>query len=157
MTGHLEPRDGKRTRPVHILLVEDDAVDAEAVQRAFSHHALSNPFTVVSDGIEALKVLRGDEDRPKLARPYIILLDLNMPRMNGIEFLQALRADRELKVSVVFVLTTSDRDEDKLAAYCEQVAGYLLKTRAGADFGDLITMLDAYWRMVELPPEAQLC
>ena len=142
---------------VHILLVEDDAVDAEAVRRAFYKHKKTNPFTVVTDGIEALKVLRGEDGRERLPRPYVILLDINMPRMNGIEFLQALRADRELKVSVVFVLTTSDRDEDKLAAYCEQVAGYLLKTRAGVNFDDLITMFDAYWRIVELPPEAQLC
>ncbi|CAN5897786.1 response regulator [soil metagenome] len=143
--------------PAQILLVEDDSVDAEAVRRAFDRHKLDNPITLVSDGVEALKVLRGEDGKARLPRPYLILLDINMPRMNGIELLQALRADRELKTSVVFVLTTSSRDEDKLAAYCEQVAGYFLKTRSGADFGDLITMLDAYWRIVEMPPEAQLC
>ena len=144
-------------RAGHILLVEDDAVDAEAVRRAFDEHGVDHPFTVVSDGLEALKVLRGEASRPRLPRPYLILLDLNMPRMNGIEFLQALRADPELKTSVVFVLTTSDRDEDKLAAYCQQVAGYLLKTKAGTDFGNLVTLLNAYWRVVEPPPEAQPC
>ena len=77
--------------------------------------------------------------------------------MNGIEFLRVLRADPQLKTSVVFVLTTSNSDEDKLAAYCEQVAGYLLKTRAGADFADLVAMLNAYWRIVEPPPEALPC
>lgn len=138
---------------IHILLVEDDDVDAEAIQRAFRKQRIANPFTVVPDGIEALKVLKGEDGHERLPRPYMILLDINMPRMNGIEFLQALRQDPQLSTSIVFILTTSDSDEDKVAAYAEHVAGYLLKARAGADFLDLIDMLGAYWRIVELPPE----
>lgn len=144
--------DGE-TRPVHVLLVEDDEVDAEAVERGFRKQRISNPFTVVSNGIEALAKLRATGEE-RLPRPYMVLLDLNMPQMNGIEFLSELRTDETLKRSVVFVLTTSNRDEDKVAAYDAQVAGYLLKSRAGEDFVNLLDMLNAYWRIVEFPSEA---
>ena len=90
-----------------------------------------------------------------MPRPYLILLDLNMPRMNGVEFLQALRQDEDLKQSIVFVITTSNRDEDVVAAYNEQIAGYILKSRVGEDFVNLITMLDMYWRIVEFPAEVK--
>jgi CheY-like chemotaxis protein len=145
-----EPSLGK---PIHILLVEDDEVDAEAIVRAFRKQKIANPVTIVSDGIEALEVLRGTGENERLPRPYLILLDINMPRMNGIEFLQVLRQDQELERSIVFMLTTSNRDEDKLAAYDEQIAGYLVKARAGEEFADVINMLNSYWRVVEFPPE----
>ncbi len=141
------------TKQVHILLVDDDEVDAEAIVRGFKNQRIGDPFTVVPDGIEAFHALRGTNGHAPLPRPYMILLDINMPRMNGIEFLQALRQDPEFKQSIVFVLTTSDRDEDIMAAYNEQIAGYLLKARAGKDFIDLISLLDAYWRIVEFPCE----
>ncbi len=138
---------------VHLLLIEDDHVDAEAIQRAFRQQRIANPFTVVSDGVEALKALRGEGGYDRLPSPYLILLDLNMPRMNGIEFLQALRRDPELQRSIVFVLTTSDREADKVAAYEEHVAGYILKSRAGEDFLEVVKLLRTYWRIVEFPPE----
>lgn len=137
---------------VHLLLIEDDQVDAEAIQRAFRQQRIANPFIVVPDGVEALKALRGEDGYDPVPKPYLILLDLNMPRMNGIEFLQALRRDPELQRSIVFVLTTSDREEDKLAAYEEHVAGYILKSRAGEDFLEVIKLLRTYWRIVEFPP-----
>ena len=142
------------SKMIHILLVEDDDVDAEAIIRGFQRQRIANPFTIVPDGIEAFNVLRGVNGRTRLPRPYLILLDINMPRMNGIEFLQALRQDPELKQSIVFVLTTSNRDEDIMAAYNEQIAGYLLKARAGKDFIGLISLLDSYWRIGEFPYEA---
>jgi CheY-like chemotaxis protein len=138
---------------IHILLVEDDDIDAEAVMRGFQSQRIANPFTWVRDGVEALAVLQREEGYPIVPWPSMILLDINMPRMNGIEFLQTIRKDPELRRSVVFVLTTSDRDEDMMAAYDEQIAGYLLKSRAGRDFVDLVSMLDAYWRIVEFPVE----
>lgn len=138
---------------VHILLVEDDDVDAEMVLRACRRQHVDNPFTVVRNGIEALDVLRGQGGRRRLPRPYLILLDINMPKMNGIEFLQELRKDEELKRSIVFVLTTSNNDEDKLAAYNSQIAGYLLKSNAGEDFYSVISLLDSYRCTVEFPPE----
>lgn len=138
---------------IHILLVEDDEIDAEAIVRGFQKQQVENPITVVPNGIEALNALRGDGGYERVPAPYLILLDLNMPRMNGIEFLQAVRQDPQLKSSIVFVLTTSDSDRDKLAAYREQIAGYLLKQRSGVNFIELVNMLDSYWRIVEFPPE----
>ena len=145
--------DGPQMNPVHLLLIEDDEVDAEAVQRGFRKQRISNPFTIVGNGVEALAKLR-ETGAGRLPKPYMILLDINMPKMNGLEFLKELRADPELRRSVVFVLTTSNRDEDKVAAYDAHVAGYLLKSRAGEDFVNLINMLDAYWRIVEFPQES---
>ena len=137
---------------VNILLVEDHAIDAEAIERAFRDARIANPIYVARDGVEALAALRGDGAKP-IPRPYLILLDLNMPRMNGIEFLRELREDEQLKSSIVFVLTSSDDDRDKSAAYKRQIAGYMVKSRAGEDFMDLIKLLDHYWRVIEFPPE----
>ena len=140
-------------QPAHILFVEDDDVDAEMVLRAFRRQKLDHNFTIVRDGIEALAVLRGCEGQERLPQPFIILLDINLPRMNGIEFLQQLRTDKELRRSIVFVLTTSNREEDRLAAYNEQIAGYVLKSSAGEDFRNIINLLDSYYGVVEFPPE----
>ena len=133
---------------VTILLVEDDAIDVEAIQRGFRKNKIANPFLVARDGIEALEILRDG-----IPSPCLILLDLNMPRMNGIEFLQELRADKNLKNRIVFVLTTSDDDRDRWAAYEQNIAGYLLKSQAGKDFSNVISMLNLYWRYVEFPPD----
>lgn len=139
--------------PVHILLIEDDDIDTEAVIRAFKKHNIQNPITVVTNGIDALNVLRGENDQKRLPRPYIILVDINMPRMNGLEFLKEIREDEQLKKSIIFVLTTSDRDDDKIAAYNQHVAGYVLKSRVGKDFAKMIKLLESYECMVEFPPE----
>lgn len=137
---------------VKLLLVEDDSLDVQAIRRALRKARVANPLHVARDGVEALEMLRGN-GRPALVRPYIILLDLNMPRMNGIEFLSELRDDESLRDSVVFVLTTSDDDQDIMQAYDNLIAGYMVKSKAGEDFIKLIGMLDHYWRIVELPPE----
>jgi CheY-like chemotaxis protein len=135
---------------VHILLVEDDEVDIEAIRRAFRKHGLSNPISIARDGHEALALLRG-ETAEKLGSPYMILLDLNMPRMNGHEFLDELRADDKLCDSIVFVLTTSDSDADKQAAYSRLVSGYMVKHRVGEEFDALVSLLSSYWNIVEFP------
>jgi CheY-like chemotaxis protein len=140
-----------RRQPVHILLVEDDEIDAEQILRAFRQYQLDTPYTHVIDGVEALQVLRGEAGYPRLPRPYIILLDINMPRMNGLELLSALRRDPDLKRSVVFVLTTSNRDEDIMAAYEGQIAGYLLKAKVSEDFLAFVKLLNMYQLMIELP------
>ncbi len=140
---------------VHVLLVEDDEVDSEAIVRSFQKHSFANPITIVTNGEDALKVLRGEGAYDRIPAPYLILLDINMPRMNGLEFLKILRQDPELRSSIVFVLTTSDSARDKLAAYQEQVAGYLLKQRSGTNFAELVRMLDSYWQVVEFPPEGR--
>jgi CheY-like chemotaxis protein len=130
-----------------ILLVEDDDIDAIIVERAFSKLKIANPIIRAKDGITALELLRNKT----VANPYIILLDLNMPRMGGLEMLHELRNDKQLNSSVVFVLTTSKDDEDKTAAYSKNIAGYILKERLQNNFSDLVQLLDHYWRIVELP------
>ena len=141
---------------IRTLLIEDDEIDAEALVRAFKKQQVNNEFTIVSNGIEALKAMRSADKRPNLTWPYLILLDINMPRMNGIEFLRALREDNNLKRSIVFVLTTSNRHEDKLAAYNHNIAGYFVKSNVGRDYLSLTKLVESYWQLVEFPPMAKL-
>jgi len=133
---------------LNILLVEDDDVDVMNVRRAFQRAHVSNPLHVASNGLEALDMLRGDSI--PLGR-RLVLLDLNMPRMNGIEFLREVRADTELRSLPVVVLTTSNDERDKVDAYNLNVAGYLLKPVTFADFVELMAALNKYWMLVEMP------
>lgn len=135
-------------KTLNILLVEDDQVDAMNVTRAFAKNRISNPLFVAEDGIRALEMLRSGEVPPERR---IILLDLNMPRMNGIEFLRELRADPVLKHTPVVVLTTSDDERDKINAYDLNVAGYLLKPVTFTNFVEVMAALNKYWTLVELP------
>jgi CheY-like chemotaxis protein len=138
-------------RPLNVLLVEDDDGDAKAVQRAFQKAKIANQIVRAVDGVEALDMLKGTNGKAKTSPPYVLLVDLNMPRMNGIQFVEALRADENLRHSIAFILTTSKRDEDKIAAYDLNVAGYIVKATAGDDFLNLVNLMDHYWRIVELP------
>ena len=133
---------------LNILLVEDDQVDVMNVKRAFDRNRISNPLFVAGDGVEALEILRSGKF-PHERR--LVLLDLNMPRMNGIEFLRALRADEELHSTPVVVLTTSDDERDKIDAYNLNVAGYLLKPVTFVNFVETMAALNKYWALVELP------
>lgn len=139
------------TRTATVLLVEDDSVDQMAVQRAFQKAKIGNPILVAKDGIEALEMLRGEKGRARVTSPCLILLDLQMPRMNGIEFLTEIRKDPALRPLIVFVLTTSKDEEDRVNAYKFNVAGYIVKSDAGNGFLNLVTMLEHYWKIVELP------
>ena len=134
-------------KPANLLLVEDDDIDAMGIERALKKMRLLNPLTRAKDGIEALELLRSGE----LPKPYIILLDLNMPRMGGLEMLKVLRQDDQLCDSVVFVLTTSSNDEEITSAYRKNIAGYIVKSTLDRDFNQLFKLLDNYWRLVELP------
>lgn len=134
-----------------ILLVDDDELDVRCVQKAFKEQKISNPLLRASNGRKALEILRGGGGQPPLPRPYLILLDLKLPKMNGIEFLTELRQDAALEDSIVFVLTTSDDDRDKIAAYKQHVAGYLLKQDAGDEFLDAVRMLDYFTLSVHFP------
>jgi CheY-like chemotaxis protein len=138
-------------RPLAVLLIDDDDVDAKSLERAFRKAKIGNTIMRAMDGIEALEMLKGANGRTKPPSPRILLVDLNMPRMNGIEFVRALRKDEELHRSIVFILTTSKRDEDKLAAYNLNVAGYIAKAMAEEDIQNLVSLLDSYGRIVELP------
>ena len=135
-------------KSLNILLVEDDQVDVMNVKRAFERNKIVNPLFVAGDGIEALALLRSGKI-PRERR--LILLDLNMPRMNGIEFLRALRADEDLHLTPVVVLTTSDDERDKINAYDLNVAGYLLKPVTFVNFVEAMAALNKYWTLVELP------
>lgn len=138
-------------KSVHVVLIDDDDVDVEAVVRSFRLHGLHNPITIFRNGAEALQAMRGRFGSELATTPFLVLLDLNMPMMNGIEFLDAIRGDPDLRRAIVFALTTSDTDEDKRAAYERHVAGYLVKSHLGVSYGSLTQMLDNYWRIVEFP------
>lgn len=138
-------------REVKILLVEDDEVDVMRVERGFRQLRIANEIIRVRDGVEALDVLRGAAGDDGLQPPFLILLDISLPRMTGLEFLAALRADEKLRTAVVFVLTTSKNDEDRLTAYRHNVAGFMIKEEAGQEFVKAMEMLECYWRVVELP------
>lgn len=143
------PRPSSRTAT--ILLVEDDDVDALAFQRGFRRLDLEQPIVRARDGVEALQILRGAAGQEPLPHPYVIVLDLNMPRLSGVEFLDRLREDPELRRSVVFVLTTSGGDDDRQAAYDRNVAAYIVKSDAASGFEEIVRLLDHYRRVVELP------
>ncbi|HEY9847794.1 MAG TPA: response regulator [Candidatus Caenarcaniphilales bacterium] len=137
---------------INLLLVDDDEVDVMNVQRAFKKNNISNPLYVASNGLEALAMLRGNHNLP-LVPPArrLILLDLNMPKMGGIEFLRELRSDAELKVTPVVVLTTSKEDNDKVDAYNLNVAGYIVKPVTFLKFVEAIATLNTYWTLSEMP------
>jgi len=135
-------------RMLNILLVEDDEVDVMNVKRAFKKANICNPLWVAGNGIEGLETLRAGDMPPERR---LILLDLNMPRMNGIEFLRALRADPHLTHIPVVVLTTSDDERDRVDAYNLNVAGYILKPVTFANFVEAMATLNKYWTLVEMP------
>jgi CheY-like chemotaxis protein len=136
---------------VNLLLVDDDEVDVQGLKRAFSKSRIGNPITVARDGVEALEFLRGENGKQKLPKPHLILLDLNMPRMNGFEFLDVIRGDEELKNTVVFMITTSKAEEDKAKAYGQHVAGYIIKQDPANTFMQAVSLLEHYWKIVEFP------
>jgi CheY-like chemotaxis protein len=133
---------------LNVLLVEDDEVDVMNVRRAFKKNHIANPLWVAGNGLEALEVLRSDR-MPRERR--LVLLDLNMPRMNGIEFLRELRADPELQGTPVVVLTTSGDERDRVEAYNLNVAGYILKPVTFINFVEAMATLNKYWTLVEMP------
>lgn len=140
------------TRPdLSILLVEDDDVCAEATVRSLRQRHCRSPVSWVKDGVEALEVLRGQHQAVSIEKPYIVLLDLNMPRMNGFEFLAEVRADAQLRSSVIFVLSTSDSDTDRTRAYHDNIAGYIVKSSIGPQFAKLTQLLSDYGSTVLMP------
>lgn len=137
---------------LNILLIEDDSVDVMNVQRAFKKNNITNPLHIAFNGVEALNMLRGSNGKPKLnPMPRIILLDINMPKMNGLEFLRELRHDPELRSISVFVMTTSNDDQDKIEAYSLNVAGYILKPLSFEKFVNAVCILNSYWKLCEQP------
>lgn len=135
-------------RALTIMLVDDDEVDVMTVKRAFTKANITNKVYVATNGVEALEMLRSDQV-PTSRR--LVLLDLNMPRMNGIEFLREVRKDPVLANLTVVVLTTSNEDRDRVEAFQLNVAGYLLKPVTFSDFAEVMATLNKYWTLMELP------
>ena len=135
-------------RTLNLVLIEDDDIDVMNVRRALERAHVTNPLFVAHNGLEGLELLRSGKV-PSDRR--LVLLDLNMPKMNGIEFLREVRKDPSLRPTPVVVLTTSDDDRDKVQAYDLNVAGYLLKPVTFVNFVDVMAALNKYWALVELP------
>jgi len=133
------------------LIVEDNDLDFEKAQRAFARLKTTNPIIRARDGCEALEVLKGSPEIEKLQKPYLVLLDVNMPRMNGFEFLEEVRKESDLSDAPVVVLTTSDREQDIATAYKHHVAGYVVKPVTRDEMVQVLSTLDSYWNLCERP------
>ena len=141
----------QKTQPVKILLVEDDSIDVKAFQRAMSKLKINNPVTIARDGVEGWEFLQNCVTNDRESMPNLIILDINMPRMNGLELLTKIRADKNLNHLIIFVLTTSNDEKDKFEAFNMNVAGYMLKSDMGNSFIRAVELIDSYWRVVEFP------
>jgi CheY-like chemotaxis protein len=130
------------SQAIPILLVEDNEIDVQVVQRNLKKINVQNPLHTASDGVEALEILYGKNGREKLSQPCLILLDINMPRMNGFEFLTEIRRDKEMNKNIVLMLTTSARSDDVASAYKLNASGYFLKENTQ----ELLGILDHYCR-----------
>jgi CheY-like chemotaxis protein len=130
-----------------VLLLEDDSVDATTVRRAMKDLHVANSLVQVVNGEEALEYLRDSKN----VKPCVILLDLNMPRMNGVEFLKIVKTDSELQCIPVVALTTSRAEQDRLECFDNGIAGYIVKPANYDGFVDAMRILDLYWTLSELP------
>ncbi|MBF0620448.1 MAG: response regulator [Magnetococcales bacterium] len=130
-----------------ILLVEDDQVDAMTVKRSLKKVHVTNNVERAKNGEEALAWLRNPDNE----RPCIVLLDINMPRMNGIEFLEVVKQDNALKTIPVIILTTSKDEMDRVKSFNLGVAGYMVKPVDYVQFVDVIQTINMYWTLSELP------
>ena len=138
---------------INILVVDDDDVSSEAVLRVLGKTALNFTLTTAGDGLEGLEILRGVHKTKKIIAPMLVLLDLNMPRMDGLDFLQHVRGDVELHKTVVFVFTTSNRDIDRAASYERHIAGYIVKSDVGPHYCKLAELLTSYGKSITLPQD----
>lgn len=134
-------------RKAHFLIVENNEVDVENITRGLRRLNIGNSVTRAKDGFEGLDILRGLNGHDPLPRPYVIFLDLNMPRMNGLEFLEALRADEALADSPVFVLTTSDRQKDIESAFAYNICGYVVKPVKIDQMLQALSTLNMSWNL----------
>lgn len=134
-----------------VLLVEDDSVDVMTVRRAFKELNMPNQLVPASDGEQALAYLRDQG----AARPCVILLDLNMPKMGGTEFLRIVKADDALKTIPIIVFTTSNTEQDIARSFELGAAGYMVKSIDYDKFIDTIRTIDLYWTLSKLPPNGE--
>lgn len=137
-------------RPLPLLLIEDDELDCELIERTLRGAAPFYALTIARDCPAALELLQPHNGHEPLF-PALILLDLTLPGMNGLEFLRLLRQDQRLSACIVFILTDSDDEADKQAAYQQVVAGYILKSELASNTGRLLDLLESYREAVEFP------
>ena len=137
--------------PVSILLVEDDDIDAAMVGRGLAKAGITNTLLRTHDGVEALEMLLGGNGREKLAPPYLMLVDIRMPRLDGLGLIREVRNNPMLQRTVIFVLTTSDSERDRSTAYDAHVAGYVVKSDSPDQFIGLAKMLE-YYLLIVSPP-----
>jgi two-component system response regulator len=143
-----------RTDDKVILLVDDDPNDVELTLRAFRNNPLGNRIVVARDGIEALDYLRGTGQhagRDPAQLPQVVLLDLNLPVLDGLEVLRRIRAEERFRRLPVVILTSSNQDSDKLAGYGLGANSYVRKPVDFKEFSDAVTRLGLYWMLVNEP------
>ncbi|WP_420862340.1 response regulator [Algirhabdus cladophorae] len=140
-----------KTKEVRFLIVDDDRVSIMALQRSLRKLRIVNELEIAKDGLEALSILNASVEAEGRLLPYIVILDLNMPRMNGFEFLEKIRSDPMLNKLIIFVLTTSDTPRDVSSAYEKNVAGYIVKDNPKETLWQALEMINAYSRLVEMP------
>jgi CheY-like chemotaxis protein len=140
-----------RKNLLEVVLVEDDEVEIEAVTRALRNLHIAHDLAVYRTGAHALASLHQERRHLQRSYPFFMLLDLTLPDMPGLQVLQALRQDPLLRAAIVFVLTISDNEEDKLGAYDYHVAGYLIKSNLGKNYERLTELIGAYYEVVEFP------
>jgi len=131
---------------IPIFLIEDDEVDVMTMRRALKDLRIANPLSIAGDGEAALQMLR----EGRIVRPCVILLDLNMPRMGGIEFLRIIKADPLFKSIPIIVLTTSREESDRVETFKLSVAGYMIKPADYLQFVEVVRTIDLYWTLSEL-------
>lgn len=136
---------------MNILLVEDNDVDVLLFRRALRNAGTSSTVVHAKDGVEALEILSDQDAERQVHDPYVILLDINMPRMNGHEFLRELRANKHLSHSKVVVVTTSNNPKDIELAYGRYASGYVVKPGGTAEMTEVIKSLHNYWDICEIP------
>ena len=141
----------KNTAGVRFMFVDDDEISIMALERGLKQLEISNTVQIAIDGVEALAILNEAVHSDGTLPPYVVVLDINMPRMGGLEFLEKIRSNENFKKLVVFILTTSDAPSDIASAYEHNVAGYIVKEDSRNSYRETLVMIKAYSELVVLP------
>jgi CheY-like chemotaxis protein len=147
-------RLNERSRSAQVLLIEDNRGDAVLTRRAFRRSRIGNEITVAESGEKGLSILRREGEYSDAPRPDIILLDLNLPYMNGKDFLSKVKDDPALRRIPVIVLSSSSADSDIDAAYTRHASGYITKPVASDTYDNVVSRIESYWfELMQLPPD----
>ena len=135
----------------NIVLVEDNDFDVKRVERGFARLGQDRRILRARDGVEALRIVRGEDEENLPQKPFVVMLDLNMPRMGGLEFLDEIRSDSQLRETPVFVVTTSDFHRDIRNAHARMISGYIIKPDTAAEMITVLQALDSFWTKCVFP------